>query len=126
MPRRTIAAAWIFGATVPLLLGSVWILGCCVLPGHAVMHEVAPVCHAMAQSNDAPSQTPMPARDQQEPIKRIAVTLLAAAQDVRPVAMRVEHAPLHTLRSHRSFITLGALRCDRDVGLHVLVDTFRI
>jgi hypothetical protein len=28
--------------------------------------------------------------------------------------------------AYRSFVTLGAVRCDQDVGLHVLVETFRI
>jgi hypothetical protein len=127
MPRRTIAAAWIFGATIPLLLGTAWVLGCCVLPFHAVMHKAAPVCHAMANHAMAGnSDAPMPARERQEPLRRIAITLFAAADDARPVGARYEHPPLHALRSHRSFIALGAVRCDRDVGLHVLVDTFRI
>jgi hypothetical protein len=28
--------------------------------------------------------------------------------------------------AYRDFITHGAVRCDRDVGLHLLVETFRI
>ena len=41
----------------------------------------------------------------------------------------VEATKTETLASaaptaHRSFITLGAVRCDQDVGLHVFVQTF--
>jgi len=28
--------------------------------------------------------------------------------------------------SHRSFISLGATRCDQDVGLHLFIETFLI
>jgi hypothetical protein len=57
---------------------------------------------------------------------------------VRPlVAEEVGAAPLASIAleqrldpiavtGYRSFISHGAVRCDRDVGLHVLVETFRI
>ena len=51
MRRRFVAAAWIAGATVPLLMATVFIVGCCVLPFHDVMHRLMPVC-AMAERDD--------------------------------------------------------------------------
>jgi hypothetical protein len=48
MKRRLIAAAWITGATVPLLVAVVFVVGCCVLPFHAVMHKLMPICEMAA------------------------------------------------------------------------------
>src|SRR5687768_18475791 len=77
MRRSVIAAVWIAGATVPLLLATVFLVGCCVLPFHGVMHRLMPVCvmamNAMRGHDDVQSQ--VPAREKQEPAKRIAVTL---------------------------------------------------
>ena len=131
MKRKAIAAAWIVGATVPLLLATVFVFGCCVLPFHHVMHKLMPVCQMAANlmrghdgdhDHDA---VPPPAREKQEPLKRIATEVpnvfrLAAATPAEQPA-----APSAAV-SYRSFITLGATRCDRDVGLHVLVETFLI
>jgi len=44
-----------------------------------------------------------------------------------PVATFAERTVASTSAvTYRSFITLGALRCDCDVGLHVLVETFLV
>ena len=127
MKRSLVAAAWIAGATVPLLMATVFIFGCCVLPFHQVVHKLMPVCDFAAGlmrgdhhagHDDA---TPPP----EKPVKRLvtrvpAVFRLAAAS---PAPRLLPPAPAV---SYRSFITLGATRCDRDVGLHVLVETFLI
>ena len=129
MRRRFIAAAWIAGATIPLL-ATVFLVGCCVLPFHHVVHRLMPVC-AMAMNvvngnhADHSAQTPAPAREKQEPVKRIATVMqspfrLAASDGARPSL-----APSAS-NGYRSFISLGAVRCDQDIGLHVLVDTFLI
>ena len=128
--RRYVAAVWIAGATVPLFLSAVFVVGCCVLPFHGVVHRLMPLC-AMATNvmtghhAESHNPTPVPAREKQEPVKRIATVMpsnirLAVAGDSR---LRLASSPA---TSHRSFISLGAIRCDQDVGLHVLVDTFRI
>ena len=130
MRRRFVAAAWIAGATVPLLLSAMFVVGCCVLPFHGVVHRLMPLC-AMATNvmtgHHAESHvpTPAPAREKQEPVKRIATVMpssvrLAVGGDVR---VRLTPSPAS---AHRSFISLGALRCDQDVGLHVLVAIFLI
>jgi hypothetical protein len=130
MRRKVIAAAWIAGTTVPLLLATVFLVGCCVLPFHHIAHKLMPICemaasvirgdHAEHEHDAVP-----PAGEKQEPVQRIATTLTYAfrltAHAVEPRAI----APIATT-GYRSFITLGAVRCDRDVGLHVLVATFLI
>ena len=133
MKRRLFAAVWITGATVPLLLATVFVVGCCVLPFHGVMHKLMPLCEMAASmmrgehaGNDhRHDATPPPAREKQEPVKRIATELPAgfrlAADDGG-----VRFAAAGRAAGYRSFITLGAIRCDRDVGLHVLVGTFLI
>ncbi len=130
MRRKAIAAAWVAGTTVPLLLATVFLVGCCVLPFHGVMHKLMPICEMAASvirgDHAEHEATPSaPAREKQEPVKRIATAvpnpfrLAAVAGEPRAVA------PTATT-GYRSFITLGAVRCDRDVGLHVLVETFLI
>lgn len=121
MTRRLIAAAWIFGAIAPLLMGALYLVGCCVLPFHGVMHNVVPLCHMATNGAADHDDAQTPAR---EPVRRIAGTL--------PYAKRVALVSVSTrlvaprAAAYRSFIAYGALRCDQDVGLHVLVDTFRI
>lgn len=134
MRRRVIAAAWIMGATVPLLMATLFLVGCCVLPFHGVMHKLMPLCematHVIrgdhtADGHEHDALPPSPARQKQEPVKRIATELPDAYRLV--VSSNTAHVvALTASTAYRSFISLGAVRCDRDVGLHVLVDTFRI
>lgn len=129
MRRKAIAAVWIAGTIVPVLLGTLFLVSCCVLPFHHLAHKLMPICEMAASvmrgdhaDHDA---VPPPTPEKQEPVKRIATEvpslfrLAAAAAESRPVAPTATTA-------YRSFITLGAVRCDRDVGLHVLVETFLI
>ncbi len=134
MKCRLIIAASIAGLTVPALLATVFLFGCCVLPFHGVMHKLMPVCDMAASimrgdhGEDGHSHDDAavpPAREKQEPVKRIALAVpdtfrFAAAS----AAGRV--SPVSASTSYRSFITLGAIRCDRDVGLSVLDHTFLI
>jgi hypothetical protein len=128
LKRRLLAAAWIAGATVPLLLVTVYVFGCCVLPFHGVMHKVMPVCHmamGMIAGTDDGENPAAPAKEKQEPVKRIATEVprvfRLAADSSAPRA-----AAPDAVAGYRSFISLGAVRCDQDVGLHVFVETFRI
>lgn len=134
MNRRVVAAVWIAGATVPLLLAAVFLVGCCVLPFHRVAHKLMPICEMAAtviggdradHDHEHDAVPPPPAREKQEPVKRIATEVpdlfRLAAVGTTPRAI----APTATT-AYRSFITLGAVRCDRDVGLHALVETFLI
>lgn len=132
MRRTAIAAAWIVGATVPLLAATVFVFGCCVLPFHGVIHKAMPLCdlafdfiRGEHHDHHEGAQQSVPASQKQEPVKRIATGLprsfhVAATSDGRRIP-----APINTT-AYRSFIALGAIRCDQDVGLHVLVGTFLI
>jgi hypothetical protein len=131
MKRTAIAAAWIAGATVPLLAASVFLFGCCVLPFHAYIHKAMPLCHlameVMSGHGDhrGGAQPPLPARAKQEPVKRIAAEVPRSFQLAALASGLRATAPTNP-SDYRSFISLGALRCDQDVGLHLLVGTLLI
>lgn len=134
MKRRLIAAAWIAGATAPLLAAAVFLFGCCVLPFHGVIHQMVPLCdmaagvvrgdHA-ADGHEHQAQPPAPGPQKQEPVKRfftrVPDTFALAVPAFSRTATATRSAP-----GYRSFISLGAVRCDQDVGLHLLVETFLI
>src|SRR5438034_6026949 len=69
MKRTFVAAAWIAGSTIPLLVATVFIFGCCVLPFHGVIHRLMPLCQTAAaimtgqHHHDPAAQVPMPARE---------------------------------------------------------------
>ncbi len=131
MRRRTlIATAWVFGATVPLAAAAIFVFGCCVLPFHGLIDRL-PLCHLAADfmsgehhAGDRAAQTPTPAREKQEAGKRLVT---AVSQSLRILLAREPRLMTPSaVAGYRSFITLGAIRCDSDVGLHVLVVTFLI
>lgn len=129
MRRTAIAAAWLIGATVPLLMATVMIFGCCVLPFHHVIHKIVPLCdiamNVMRGEHHANNRQNLPAQAKQQPAKRIATEVPRTFQ--LTVAAEVQHAVRARLAaSYRSFIALGALRCDQDVGLHLLVSAILI
>lgn len=132
MKRRLIAAVWITGATVPLLLAAVFLVGCCVLPFHGIVHKLMPICEMAASvmrgghaEQDHGHEATPPAREKQEPVQRIATEVPHAFRLAADSANGRTCAPA-AAAGDRSFISLGAVRCDRDVGLHVLVETFLI
>lgn len=119
---------------MPFLVATVFLVGCCVLPFHAVMHKLMPICETAASimrgdhgadGHDHDAVPPPQGREAQETVKRIATEvptlfrLAVVSEAERSVAPSATTA-------YRSFISLGATRCDRDVGLHVLVETFLI
>jgi hypothetical protein len=127
MMRRTlIAAAWVFGTTVPILAAVVFYFGCCVLPFHAYIHKALPLCHmAVAVMSGEHQQQPMPAREKQEPVKRMATNVPRTLPIAALVSLRRVSTPIDAT-AYRSFISLGALRCDQDIGLHLLTRTLLI
>jgi len=129
MKRIIIAVTWILGTTVPVVAGAVFLFGCCVLPFHTMVHKAMPACHLAVEilhgEPQKQTQAPLPAHEKQEPAKRIATTVPRSTQlDLASVVQRPVVARDAT--SYRSFISLGAMRCDRDVGLHLLVGTLLI
>lgn len=120
---------------MPVLLATAFLIGCCVLPFHAVMHKLMPLCDMAASvmrgdhgsdgrehDHDA---VPPPARDKQEPVKRIATVVPDAFRLPTPVSLQRLITPTAET-GFRSFISLGATRCDQDIGLHALVETYLI
>src|SRR5438552_4026920 len=129
MKRTFVAAAWIAGSTITLLVATVFIFGCCVLPFHGVIHRLMPLCQTAAaimsgqHHHDPAAQTPMPAREKQEPVKRMSTELPFAFGVARP-SVQLRTATPTAAAGYRSFISLGATRCDQDVGLHLFIETF--
>jgi hypothetical protein len=115
-------------------MAAVFLAGCCVLPFHGVMHKLMPVCELAASvirgdhragGHEHDAVPSSPAREKQEPVKRIATAVPGMFRVAAIAATSRAVAPTATT-AYRSFIALGAVRCDRDVGLHVLVETFLI
>jgi hypothetical protein len=126
--RTAIAAAWIFGTTVPLLASVVWVFGCCVLPFHAYIHKAIPLCHVaigvMTGEQHGSRQQQVPASKKQEPAPRMTTDMPRTFH----LSMTASSATIarNPITAYRNFIALGAVRCDRDVGLHLLIVTFLI
>jgi hypothetical protein len=129
MRRTVIATAWVLSATVPLLAAAVFVFGCCVLPFHGVIHKAMPLCAVaidfMRGEQHHDHQQPLPAREKQEPVKRMTTAIPRALQLGAPMAARPRIA-LADATTYRSFMSLGAIRCDRDVGLHLFIATLLI
>lgn len=128
MKRAAIAAAWLFGAIVPLFASTTLLVGCCLLPFHRVVHRAMPMCHQAAETlgGGATKEKAPPATEKQEPAKRVASRMpqtarVAQLSDVRPVPGAARDGV-----AYRSFLTHGAARCDQDVGLHLLDSVFLI
>jgi len=129
MRRTFIAAVWIAGTTVPLLMSVVFVFGCCVLPFHAVIHRALPLCHVatgiMRGEHGDHEKQPLPAREKKAPAKRLATEVPRSFGLAAFTAAAPRIAP-RDATAYRSFIALGALRCDHDVGLHLLVASLLI
>lgn len=135
LKRTVIAIAWLAGSTIPLTFAAMFLFGCCVLPFHHVLHRVMPLCHVAAgilhANHDGPDSDHHPSPPAPERQKASGPRLLPTFRDDFPAAAQ---ASLMTLRqaaqsriAYRSFISLGASRCDQDVGLRAsLLETFRI
>jgi len=127
MKRTAIAAAWIAGVTVPLLVSVVFVFGCCVLPFHGVIHKFMPLCNVaidfMRGEQHEHQQAPVP--EKQQPVKRIALEMPRAFHSTIASTAQRSATP-SAATAYRSFISLGAIRCDQDIGLHLFVATMLI
>ena len=122
------------GFAVPSALAGIFVFGCCIFPFHKYLHGAMPLCHLASgvlaghhdgdeHGGDHPA-TPPPSREKLS---------IASSSVVASVAVRlfmttdVTRQRFDTARSdHRSVISLGAVRCENDVGLQLLLTTFRI
>lgn len=116
MRRCSIAVAWIALACVPTAVMSVLIFGCCALPFHRVIHGVFPMCTGIMKSLTHESHSPTtPAT---ATAKRVPVVFAKVTPKIATAIISFTPRPTPLLRSR---MTLGALRCDDDVGLHLLL-----
>ncbi len=135
MKRVWIFSAWLFGTTVPMLCAAAFLFGCCVLPFHRAIHRMLPLCRVAAEflhgdhedaDHQHPSSTPAPEK-QQIKAPTLLTTLPAKQSFPHAGSLSARVATLTSATAYRSFITLGAARCDQDVGLQrLLIETFRI
>jgi len=129
MKRAALAVALIAGSTIPAIVAATFLFGCCALPFHHVLHRVMPLC-SIAKSllvHDARGDHPeaTPASEKQQLKQRL---ILPAFKETVGDGLTVNAilSPSNAVH-HRNFISLGATRCDRDVGLRLLLlDTLRI
>lgn len=130
---RWVAGAWIAGVTIPAMLATVFLIGCCVLPFHGLLHKVMPLCeiasHVMRGDHDDDhhhDDGPAPVPQKQEPVKHVVKFLRPLP--VQPIiAALTAESPAATPAAYRSFITLGATRCDDDVGARLArLDILRV
>jgi len=134
MKRTIIAAAWVAGATIPLFLAAIFVFGCCVLPFHRVLHRALPLCHIAvvflhgSHGDENGDHHPAPPAPEKQQISGLSLlTILTSRYSVALSDTFALSQPRYSPVAHRSFIALGAMRCDDDVGLHrLLIATFRI
>lgn len=119
--------------TLPLVAAAVFVLGCCVLPFHRVVHSLMPMCQTAAglvhEHDDDHHPVSTPANEKKdERASRWSPSDVTTRQGSEwlPAHVATVHVA-QTRAANRSFISLGAVRCDQDVGLRlILLDTFRI
>lgn len=123
MRRIWIAGACVAGIIIPVIVMTVFLFGCCVLPFHHVIHRIFPFCGAIVKLLAPESHheaVPAKTRSKQTTAPIIFARRLATIPfSVTP------HVPAYPLR-WRDRIAHGALRCDDDVGLYLVISVLLI
>lgn len=126
MRVKVLAAVMLTGSAIAALAAA-FIFSCCVLPFHREIHSVVPLCHvAKAMTSDAgqPSDDPgRPAEKQRDDHRSLTRSTLSSGI---PDVSAVNVSGLRGSASRRAYRSLGAMRCDSDVGLPTLLAVFRI
>src|SRR5260370_35901303 len=113
---KWIAAVWIAAITIPALMASVFLIGCCALPFHGVIHKVMPLCEIAAHvmrgehgdDHHHDNQTaPLP--EKHDPANR-TMKFLRPTGITPPAVVLVATSPAPTPAANRSFITPDARR----------------
>ena len=129
MRRTVIAVAWLASTTLPILLAIVFKFGCCVLPFHAYLHRALPLCGLAAAATSADHQKAgqgsLPASEKQDLKARVFTTAPRATALARSSVRQSALARLSSA-AYRNQVTLGAIRCDQDVGWQALTCTLLI
>ena len=113
---------------LPALIGAAFVFGCCVLPFHAVIHRVVPLCHVATdflRGGESDQQQPALPAQQTEKTTRLSPSVVPELFHQAPLTATTLTAQ-RSFDDLRSFMTLGALRCDDDIGLSAFLNTFRI
>ena len=121
------------GFAVPSALAALFVFGCCILPFHKYLHRAMPLCHVASallsghhegtEHDNDHAATPPPSREKQSLSVRLAEN---AFQTFSVTADVIRHRTDPALTHLRSFIAPGAVRCESDVGLLLLIANFRI
>lgn len=118
--------------TLPAMVATVFLVGCCVLPFHGLIHKILPLCEIAANvmrgadHHDHGSTQPVPVPEKQQSGSQMG-KMLVPVGNVVPALHVLGDTPATTPAAYRSFMTLGALRCDDDVGRRLAVlDTLRL
>jgi hypothetical protein len=125
--RIWIAAAWLAGTTVPAAMMAVFLFGCCVLPFHQYVHRALPLCGGIVKvlahggaASDEHAPATAPARK-----APVAPVVLASSLALLTLAPVTRLAPARAPAA-REALAHGAVRCESDVGLHLLHASFLI
>ncbi len=123
MKRAWIAGVYFAATAIPVLVMSVLLFGCCVLPFHRVIHRLFPYCGGIVKLLTPESHhDAVPAKAAS---KKTATPIVFA---LRQPGFDMPVAPFpRTLSARaRQHMAHGALRCDQDVGLHLLISVLLI
>jgi hypothetical protein len=125
----TLKRIWIAGllcasAIIPIVAMSAFLFGCCALPFHRVVHRYLPICGSIVRFMTPDSHHESTPRKvvtkKHSPISIVATK--TGAVTIRPTR-QVSSATANRLRDQLSH---GALRCDNDVGLLLLLSVMVI
>ena len=124
MKRIWIAGLLCAGAVIPVAIMSTFLLGCCVLPFHRVLHRYFPICGGIVKWI-APG-----GHHDATPARTVTKKHLTAST-VPSRTENISFAANSALRAAgasrlRNQIAHGALRCDDDVGLLILLSVMLI
>jgi len=119
--RAFTALTYLTAVALPATLAAIALFGCCALPFHRYIHKVLPLCTGILKTTPREPTVPPPARPRVAP-PAVAHAEAAIAPDANAHA---RHRPC-AARGERSVMSQGALRCDDDIGLHLLHATFLI
>lgn len=116
-----IALTYLATVALPATLAAIALFGCCALPFHRYIHKVLPLCTGILKTTPKEPTAPPPARPRVAP----PVVEHADAAVAPDANAHARHRPC-ALRTERSAMSHGALRCDDDIGLNLLHATFLI
>jgi hypothetical protein len=121
---RIVLAVWITGSVLPLALSMLFTFGCCVLPFHQLLHRYVPACHItrilLEPSRDQGRKQLLPRSSNAD-----AVAATPAPQAAIAALFERRSRPSPPRRA-RDLMSLGAIRCESDVGSQKLLSVWLI